>query len=140
MKIFLVILQFSIIGYFIYLGNILPDNTFSGILIIAGITIGIFAMYEMNFKFSIFPDLPDGYKLVTTGIYGKIRHPMYLAVLVITLSFIVNDFSVLKISLWVILFVVLILKSEIEENILSQKFDEYSVYRQHTKRIIPYLI
>ncbi|HRE41414.1 MAG TPA: isoprenylcysteine carboxylmethyltransferase family protein [Ignavibacteria bacterium] len=140
MKYVLVLLQFTIIGIFIFLGNVLPNNTYSGILIIAGVTVGIFAMYEMNFKFSIFPDLPKDYKLVTTGIYSKIRHPMYLAVMLITLSFILNDFSILKMILWVFLLLILILKSQFEENHLSEKFKSYSVYKQHTKRIIPFLL
>ena len=63
-------------------------------IIFLGITIGILAIQEHESNnFNIRPDIKENCKLVTTGIYTYIRHPMYLAVLLSMLGVAVIYFT-----------------------------------------------
>ena len=79
-------------------------------------------------------------KLVTTGVYRYIRHPLYLGEVCrnIGVSLFFNSFSGLLIILLGNLF--LLVRIGIEEEMLVEEFgEEYIEYRKKTKRIIPFV-
>lgn len=77
--------------------------------------------------------------LKTTGFYKFIRHPMYLAV-VILMTGVILYFQAFINLLWLpVLFLFFIIKSSMEEKLLSKKFPEYISYISRTKRIIPFI-
>lgn len=108
-------------------------------MILFSILLGLWAIVVMNFKVNIFPDLK--YKsLVTKGPYENIRHPMYTAVLIYSLSFVLPNANLLNIALFIVLFINLYLKSEYEEQFLMKEFKEYEEYKARTKKFIPNLL
>jgi len=79
-------------------------------------------------------------KLVTTGVYRYIRHPLYLGELCrnIGIPLFFNSLMGLKIILLGNLF--LLIRVGIEEEMLVEEFgEEYIEYRKKTKRIIPFV-
>ncbi|MCP4071838.1 MAG: isoprenylcysteine carboxylmethyltransferase family protein [Hyphomicrobiales bacterium] len=88
---------------------------------------------------SVSLDLREGHKLVTSGIYEKVRHPMYSA---FWLWAVAQPFLL---SNWIAGFSGIIgfgtlyfLRVGQEEKMMEQEFgDQYRDYCQRTKRIIP---
>ncbi len=81
----------------------------------------------------------DTSKLVTTGLYRYVRHPMYFTVLVL-ITGVALYFQAFYSLLWVpVAFFFLIIKSKAEEKFLTKKFPEYPVYSSRTKRLIPFI-
>jgi protein-S-isoprenylcysteine O-methyltransferase Ste14 len=78
-------------------------------------------------------------RLVTHGPYRWIRHPMYAAVLMITLALVVDSPSLPRLLVWVVLLVDLLLKIRHEEILLRRRFPEYVAYRKRTKQLIPFV-
>ncbi|HVO35991.1 MAG TPA: protein-S-isoprenylcysteine O-methyltransferase [Gemmatimonadales bacterium] len=84
-------------------------------------------------------EVREQHRLVTGGVYGRVRHPMYLAFLLLAVS------GVLVIPNWVagpsylILWVaVLALRIGPEEQMMIEEFGpEYEAYVRRTKRLIP---
>jgi protein-S-isoprenylcysteine O-methyltransferase Ste14 len=81
--------------------------------------------------------MPEARKLVTVGIYSKVRHPLYLSELVADIG-IFMQFR----SWWALLILIGVLYFQIqrmrwEEEILSRTFDEYEAYRARTWRLLP---
>lgn len=76
--------------------------------------------------------------LVTTGIYGYIRHPIYAGdILLITgLELALNSWLVLGVSIPLAVAMRHALK---EETLLSQVFPDYHGYTARTKRFIPFI-
>src|SRR5688572_27712887 len=74
----------------VFSNGIIPGNIFLVILWAAGILLGIWAMAEFRFRFNIFPELLEDSKLVTSGPFRYVRHPIYTAVLMITLAYLIN--------------------------------------------------
>lgn len=68
-------------------------------------------------------------KVIDTGVYGYVRHPMYLGSLLILLGFIVTTLSVLSLAIWVALFMFLDRMAAYEEQdlkrILGQQYVDY---------------
>ena len=105
---------------------------------IAGIVIGIWALTVMGIgNINISPLVKEGAVLVTRGPYRLIRHPMYLAVLLVIWPLIIDHFSLLRITAGFVLTTDLIIKMLFEEGLLKKQFAEYKAYMKTTKRLIP---
>lgn len=88
-------------------------------------------------NFNIRPEVKDGARLVTHGIYAHVRHPMYAAVLLAMLAFVALDARAWRIGAWIALAAVLLAKAVREERHLLARFPEYAGYRARTQRFIP---
>ncbi|WXT99877.1 MAG: hypothetical protein Ctma_0581 [Catillopecten margaritatus gill symbiont] len=135
-----VIVQFSCIFYFIFNARFEALDTFSYVFIGIAIIIGLSAVATMKLSnLNIVPTLKDQHQLVTSGIYRWIRHPMYTSVLALCFAFATtNDHKIAQLVMLVLL-VDLVLKSNLEEKLLTQRFDSYQNYKSKTGRFIPFL-
>ena len=110
-----------------------------GILLIAGL-IGCWAVISMRLdNINIVPTLKDNHRLVTTGIYRYIRHPMYASVILFCAVLLGTSPDWINVLVFGILLVDLWLKLRHEERLLIERFPEYRDYQRKTKRIIPFI-
>lgn len=137
---FFVLIQFACVGYIAFTGVVLPENKYYLILIIISLLLAVWSMAVMKFHFNAAPDILPNVTLKTKGPYKLIRHPMYTSLLMLVLIWIINDFSLIRIIVYIILIIDLLIKLHFEEIYLIEKFPEYKEYRRHTKRIIPYIL
>ncbi len=89
--------------------------------------------------FNIRPTLKKNAKLVISGPYRYIRHPMYVSVLLASGGLVATSWSVLRFSLLSGLFVVMYCKASLEEKILLKAFSEYQTLKDRTGMFIPWL-
>ena len=110
-----------------------------GVLLLASYALYAEVMRE-NAHLSRTIQVQDGQKLVTTGLYGIVRHPMYFASLILFLSFSLVLGSLLTLIcflLFIPLFVIRILN---EEKVLSEGLEGYREYCAKVKyRLIPFI-
>ncbi|MFI5212323.1 MAG: methyltransferase family protein [Ignavibacteria bacterium] len=85
------------------------------------------------------PVPPESYKLVQTGFYKFIRHPMYSAALFALLGVVVFYHSASGFIAWYLGVLFVLWKIRFEEKSLQEKFPEYKEYQGKTKKLIPYL-
>jgi protein-S-isoprenylcysteine O-methyltransferase Ste14 len=112
----------------IFLGVILP---ISNMIVLAGIFLIVFGWSRIF-------GAKD--QLVTTGIYGRVRHPQYLGFLLLTLgiNFLWPTFSTL--ILWPILALLYYRLAREEEKEIEKKFGEdYREYKNTVPMFIPHL-
>ncbi len=120
-----------------YLSPRTPALVLGSALFLAAIAVRIRAHLDLGKQFTTF--LAEGKErgLVTTGLYGYIRHPLYLADLLLFLacpSFLAVNWS------WILTaigFVGMVLRIEMEERALRQTFEAYSAYSERTWKLIP---
>ena len=79
-------------------------------------------------------------KLVSSGLYHYIRHPMYGSLLILGLGMFLKSMTWYSFILFMIISVALFITCKVEEKEMLKKFgDEYRAYIFKTKMFIPYL-
>ena len=79
-------------------------------------------------------------KVVDTGLYGLVRHPMYLSVILLFLSFPLVLGSLYGFYIFLIFPLVLIIRIRNEEKILVKELKGYSKYKLKVKyKLIPFI-
>ena len=79
--------------------------------------------------------------LVKSGIYGYIRHPLYLSVFLLGTGVMLKDPGPVQVALGVINFIAVWFTARIEEKEMIAKFgDDYKAYMTETKMFIPFII
>ena len=84
-------------------------------------------------NWSVLPIPLDQAKLITSGPYQFMRHPMYAAVLLAGLTLVLHSQSLIGVGAWCILLLVLNIKARLEERYLTLKFSEYAQYSQQVR-------
>jgi protein-S-isoprenylcysteine O-methyltransferase Ste14 len=78
--------------------------------------------------------------LVTTGVFRRIRHPMYFSLLLLTWGIALKDPSSVPVSVAIANTMFLLKTAEIEERENAIRFgDAYTAYRSGTWNFVPYL-
>ena len=94
----------------------------------------------LGHRFSGLVAIQPGHSLVTSGVYGVIRHPSYLGLLVKSLGWALAFRSMIGILLMAFTIPPLLARIRAEETLLKAQFgDEYEIYRTRTSRLIPWL-
>jgi protein-S-isoprenylcysteine O-methyltransferase Ste14 len=107
-------------------------------LFAAGGALRIWPVFVLGERFSGLVAIQPGHTLVTAGIYGVIRHPSYLGLLINSLGWSLAFRSGVGVLLTVSLVPLLLVRINAEEKLLHSQFgDDYNAYRSHTRRLIP---
>lgn len=144
-----VALQFALIGLAVVLGLLGLGGwgqqwggglrSIGVLLVSAGVVVAVLAAFGLGSALTAMPEPREGGRLRTDGVYGVVRHPMYLAVLcgVLGWSLMTSPWALLPFG---VLAVVLDLKRQVEEQWLAETYPEYAAYRMHVRwALVPYL-
>lgn len=109
-------------------------------LFAAGGALRIWPVFVLGERFSGLVAIQPGHTLVTSGIYGVIRNPSYLGLLINSLGWSLAFRSGVGVLLTVLFIPPLLARIDAEENLLYSQFgDDYNTYRSHTWRLIPWI-
>lgn len=104
----------------------------------AGGALRIWPVFVLGNRFSGLVAIQPGHTLVTTGVYGVIRHPSYLGMLVNSLGWGLTFRSGAGVLLTALIIPPLLARIHAEERLLLDQFgDEYRTYCARTSRLIP---
>lgn len=136
----LVLIQFGALALIALTGPWIAEGFLLQVIEGIGLGIGLWAIATIRIgNFNLTPNVKQDGQLVQTGPYQFIRHPMYLALLLVTLALVLSYFSPLRLGAWVILAVDLIVKIGFEEQLLTTHYASYLHYQQQTDRLIPFV-
>lgn len=103
-----------------------------------------YAMYaevlKENTYLSRTVEVQENQKVIDTGLYGVIRHPMYTATIIMFLSIPMVLGSVHSFIIFLLYPVIIVMRLKNEEKFLENNLDGYSQYKNKVKyRLIPFI-
>ena len=108
------------------------------VLFAVGGALRIWPVFVLGHRFSGLVAIQPGHTLVTSGVYGVIRHPSYLGLLVNALGWSLAFRSGVGVLLTALMIPPLLARIHAEERLLRAQFgDEYDAYCARTSRLIP---
>jgi len=108
------------------------------LLFIAGGALRIWPVFVLGRRFSGLVAIQPGHTLVTTGLYGVIRNPSYLGLLINAVGWALAFRSGVGLLLAALIIPPLLARIRSEEALLQATFgDEYEAYRRRTARLVP---
>jgi len=124
------------IGFFIIGGEGLR---WAGVLLFAAAgMLRIWPVFVLKDRFSGLVAIQPGHQLVTTGLYGTIRHPSHLGPLVSSLGWGLAFRSGVGVALALLMIPPLLARIAAEERLLREEFGAaYEAYCARTSRLIP---
>src|ERR1700691_2564388 len=97
-------------------------------------------VFVLGRRFSGLVAIQPEHRLVTSGLYGIIRHPSYLGLFVLALGWGLAFRSGVGVLIAVLMLIVVLARIQAEERLLSESFGaEYDAYRARTWRLVPYI-
>ena len=108
------------------------------VLFTAGGALRLWPVFVLGHRFSGLVAIQPGHTLVTTGIYGMIRHPSYLGLLISSLGWALAFRAGVGVLLTGLLIPPLLARIRAEERLLHSQFGaDYDAYCTRTARLIP---
>ena len=142
-EIVLVFLQFFIISLHFFQLEFIPQKQIIQVsplsylvgflVIVLALIVLLAAIKDLGRNLSPFPRPLNNSNLVTTGIYRFNRHPMYYSLIFISFGVFITKLSIYYLFLTISLGLIIKFKIALEEQYLSNKFKNYSLYKNEVK-------
>ena len=110
----------------------------------AGIFLAAYALYaevlRENVWLSRTVEVQEGQKVIDTGLYGLVRHPMYMSTLILFLSIPLVLGSVISFAVMLLYIPVIAKRIRNEEQVLERGLEGYSEYKKRVRyKVIPFV-
>ncbi len=137
---FLVVWGIDTVGHLFFgVSTVLVNLISLPLLIIPAIVaFGYGFHFGMKSHDSVFDETIKEAKLIDTGVFSKVRHPMYLGTLLFCLGFFLLSLSLASLVIWISLFVFYDRMATYEEEDLIRVIgDEYVKYQKRVPKWLP---
>ena len=109
-------------------------------LLLAGAAVSVFLSFYLVSKShkAVLEQVVDPPKLVDSGVYAWVRHPMYLGTLLFCLAFLFISISLVSIGIWITFFIFFDRMATYEEQSLIKILGEpYTSYQKRVSKWLP---
>jgi protein-S-isoprenylcysteine O-methyltransferase Ste14 len=114
--------------------DLLPYPVLIGMLLVANV-LSWWALLRLRASFSL---TPEARRLVTSGPYRFVRHPLYLAGFIVSLGLLGTIWSAPAVALFALYMAATVLRARAEDRVLRAAFPaEYAEYQRATGAFMP---
>jgi len=116
-----------------------PPNLWCNLMaVVAGISASILGVLTLSFLGRSFSVMPEARRLVSSGPYSIVRHPLYLFELLGVIGILLQVRSLAGVTLLALIVVLQIARARWEEAVLERAIPEYAAYRGRVPFLIPH--
>ncbi|GAA1219768.1 isoprenylcysteine carboxylmethyltransferase family protein [Rhodoglobus aureus] len=109
----------------------------AGLLALTGAVIAVLGVRGLGRSLTASPVPLDSSELVTDGLYGLVRHPIYSGLMLGALGVALAGATWWHLGVWLALVVLLMAKARWEERMLAERYEDYPDYALRVGRFIP---
>ena len=113
--------------------------TVGWVLVVAGVLVMLMAFVNLGSALTPTPVPIEGAGLRTSGLYARVRHPIYSGLLMLAAGLVLRSPGVWPVFWFVVLVIILSVKAGWEERMLSVAYPAYAQYLGRTGRFVPRL-
>lgn len=107
------------------------------VLCVAGLVLMAVAFLSLREVIQVPPEpRTDGY-LVTSGVYRRLRHPIYTGVVLIVVGLFLREPAAWIAIATAVIIIFLIFKSRFEERLLRERYRDYAEYMKRSWGVLP---
>ena len=115
-----------------------PPNLWCNLVAVAaGVSASILGALTLSFLGRSFSAMPEARRLVTTGPYSIVRHPLYLIELLGVIGIVLQVRSLAGVGLLALIATLQIARARWEEAVLDRAIPEFAAYRRQVPFLIP---
>lgn len=107
--------------------------------IMTGSAVLLFSFLKLGNSLTALPIPRETGHLETTGLYARVRHPIYFALLLMGFGVILDAGYWPQVIVFMLLYALLSTKADFEETLLRERYPEYKKYAEKTPRFFPRL-
>ena len=122
---------------FMQLNRAAPNMTFNLLSVLICLTGNVMCVVTASFLGRSLSVLPEARRLVQSGPYGIVRHPLYLCEMLAMIGVVIQYRSLLAAGLLVLFIALQLARARWEEGVLARAFPNFAEYRSHTSFLIP---
>lgn len=110
------------------------QTVLASLLSLVGTAVSVFVLAYLGRSFSL---MAEARRLVTTGPYRVVRHPLYIFEAMASLGVLLHFLSLYTVAIFVVFGLIQFQRMKNEEAVLEMAFPEYQEYKLKTARLIP---
>ena len=124
----------SLLTFFPRANLTMVQTVIASLVCLAGTAMSIFVLAHLGRSYSL---MAEARRLVTTGPYGIIRHPLYVMEELAAFGLLIQFLSFSTALLFLVHLLIQFQRMRNEEAVLEKAFPEYQAYKANTARLIP---
>jgi protein-S-isoprenylcysteine O-methyltransferase Ste14 len=114
-----------------------PSLVFNSLAVILSLVANVMCVVTASFLGRSLSVMPEARRLVRSGPYGVVRHPLYPCEMLATAAVALQYRSLPAVGLLLLLIVLQVLRARWEERVLGRAFPEFAAYRSQTSFMVP---
>ena len=115
-----------------------PATWITGTVLLGFGMIGyVLSHFYLRSNWSLSASTKEGHKLITSGPYKIVRHPMYSSMTLVVFGSGLLIANYLMLLFTPVVFIIYYIRARKEEALLKEEFPEYNQYARRTKMLIP---
>lgn len=139
---FFAVWSIDTLSYFVFgFSTVLVGSTSFPLLLFPAVLSWGFGIYlALKSHEAVFDEKAGHPKLIDSGVYSRVRHPMYLGTLMVCLGFFFAMTSLLSLGIWILFFLFYDRMATYEElDLVRLLGEEYSAYQRRVPKWYPWL-
>lgn len=121
-------------------GTLSPVLSTIGLIVMAlGFLVLAISFVRLGSSLTASPIPKEQGTLVTSGLYSRVRHPIYFGLLLLGIGVVLDAGWWPQLVILIFLYLLLRVKSDFEENLLRKRYSDYAAYAAKTPRFFPRL-
>ena len=135
---FVALAAVGLIPLFTLLDRAPASLSFNSAAVLLGLTANVMAIVTVSFLGRSLSVMPEARRLVTSGPYAVVRHPLYLCEMLGVIAMVLQYRSITAIGLFAVIIAVQASRACVEEAVLARAFPDFSSYCTGTPFFLPH--